>query len=306
MIQITDVDAGLELFKTLGSDIRLRIIKVLMEEGAMNMNELAGRLGITNGALTPHVHRLEAAHLINISSSDTGHGNQKICSVRRERILIDFAVPEKENDVFTTELQVGRYTGYNVYPTCGLATREAVIGEVDDVRYFDHPDRFNAEILWFTQGYVEYTVPNLIPNHSVITQLALSMELSSEAPGIDNDWPSEISFEINGENIGVWTSPGDFGDVPGIFTPDWWPRNWNQYGLLKLLVINEAGTYLDGLKISDVTTQTLRLTDRSSIRFRLTAGETNGHYGGLTLFGSAFGNYSQGIIADIHYRAAEE
>ena len=65
----------------------------------------------------------------------------------------------------------------------------------------------------------------------------------------------------------MWTSPGDFGDVHGMFTPQWWPQNWNQYGLLKLLVINDYGTYIDGLKISDVST--LASPDYSSdIRLR--------------------------------------
>ena len=36
-----------------------------------------------------------------------------------------------------------------------MATSSFVIGELDDVRYFDHPDRFNADIMWFTKGYVD-------------------------------------------------------------------------------------------------------------------------------------------------------
>ena len=43
--------------------------------------------------------------------------------------------------------------------------------------------------------------------------------------------------------VGTWLSPGDFGDSRGLFTPDWWFPNWNQYGLLKLLVINKKGTF---------------------------------------------------------------
>ena len=50
------------------------------------------------------------------------------------------------------------------------------------------------------------------------------MELSSEAPGVNSNWPSDISFCLNDESIGIWTSPGDFGDVRGIFTPDWWMK----------------------------------------------------------------------------------
>ena len=56
---------------------------------------------------------------------------------------------------------------------------------------------------------------------------------------------TDISFYLNDVCIGTWTSPGDFGDVRGIFTPDWWFPNWNQYGLLKMLVINKKGTFID-------------------------------------------------------------
>ena len=107
---------------------------------------------------------------------------------------------------------------------------------MDDPRYFEHPDRYNADILWFTRGYVEYAIPNFIPASKKITQITISAELSSEAPGTNNDWPSDISFYLNDIHIGDWTSPGDFGDVKGLLTPDWWYANWNQYGLLKQLV----------------------------------------------------------------------
>ena len=129
----------------------------------------------------------------------------------------------------------------------------------------------------------------------------MSMELSSEAPGINNDWPSDISFYLNDVCIGQWTSPGDFGDVRGIFTPDWWYSNWNQYGLLKLLVINRKGTFIDGLQISDVTIDSFHLDSRSNIRFRLGVEESAANVGGLTIFGKSFGNYGQDIKVNINY-----
>ena len=58
MLHIKSLDEGLELFKALGSDIRVEIIKILLNENAMNMNELASRLNITNGALTSHIKKL--------------------------------------------------------------------------------------------------------------------------------------------------------------------------------------------------------------------------------------------------------
>ena len=47
-------------------------------------------------------------------------------------------------------------------------------------------DSYNADILWFTRGYVEYAIPNFIPASKKITQITISAELSSEAPGTNN------------------------------------------------------------------------------------------------------------------------
>lgn len=50
MLHIKNLDEGLSIFKALGSEIRVKIIKILLENHGMSMNELASRLNITNGA----------------------------------------------------------------------------------------------------------------------------------------------------------------------------------------------------------------------------------------------------------------
>ncbi|MCR4851088.1 MAG: winged helix-turn-helix transcriptional regulator [Lachnospiraceae bacterium] len=301
MLHITSLNDGLEIFKALGSDVRVQILNTLLENGHMSMNQLATQLNITNGALTGHIKKLEDTGLISISNDSTRHGNQKICSVKEDKLLIDFEQPVDYSNTFSTQIKVGQFTSHKVYPTCGMATSKSLIGELDDIRYFDHPDRFRADIVWFTKGFVEYTIPNLIPRNNRISQIAVSMELSSEAPGINEDWPSDVSFYINDTYVGMWTLPGDYGDVRGMFTPDWWLPNWNQYGLIKLFVINRNGTFIDGLKISDVSTSTLNLDYTSIIRLKLAVEEDAEHVGGLTLFGKTFGNYDQDIDVNISY-----
>lgn len=70
----------------------------------------------------------------------------------------------------------------------------------------------------------------------------------------------------------------------------------NQYGLLKFLIINEKGTYIDGnTKISDVTVDQLGICYQSKIDFRISSPETARQPGGLSLFGRGFGNYDQDI-----------
>lgn len=301
MLHIKSLDEGLNIFKALGSDIRIEIIKLLLENKNMNMNELASKLNITNGALTSHIKKLEDCGIVIISSESTGHGNQKICTVHLDKILIELDSDEKFENIYETNISVGHYSDYEIYPTCGLASSSTLIGQVDDPRYFAHPSRFDANILWFTHGYVEYVIPNLIPASQKIDQIAISVELSSEAPGSNDNWPSDIYFHINDTCIGSWTSPGDFGDRKGIFNPDWWYPGWNQYGLLKLLVVNREGTFIDGLKISDLTIQEFQLDYKSTIRFKFEVPDTSKHVGGLTIFGKNFGNYNQDMNVRIHY-----
>lgn len=307
MLHVKNLDEGLEVFKALGSELRINIIKLLQENHEMNMNELATSLGITNGALTSHIKKLEESGIIQVMTERGGHGNQKICKVAVDKIVVDVESEETEEDqnIYNTEVKVGHYSDYNVYPTCGLATSKAIVGEVDDPRYFSHPDRINAGILWFTKGYIEYMIPNLLPSATKIDQITVSLEISSEAPGINNDWPSDISIFLNDVKIGTWTSPGDYGDVQGIFTPDWWFPNWNQYGLLKMIVINKKGTFVDGLKISDVTINQFNLDYKSTVRFKFEIEEDAKNIGGITIFGSEFGNYNQDIKLRIAYSPME-
>lgn len=307
MLHVKNLDEGLEVFKALGSELRINIIKLLQENHEMNMNELATSLGITNGALTSHIKKLEESGIIQVITERGGHGNQKICKVAVDKIVVDVESEETEEDqnIYNTEVKVGHYSDYNVYPTCGLATSKAIVGEVDDPRYFSHPDRINAGILWFTKGYIEYMIPNLLPSATKIDQITVSLEISSEAPGINNDWPSDISIFLNDVKIGTWTSPGDYGDVQGIFTPDWWFPNWNQYGLLKMIVINKKGTFVDGLKISNVTINQFNLDYKSTVRFKFEIEEDAKNIGGITIFGSEFGNYNQDIKVRIAYSPME-
>lgn len=306
MLHIKSLNEGLDVFKALGSEIRVEIIKILLENNGMNMNELASSLNITNGALTSHIKKLEDCGIVTVSSEAAGHGNQKKCSVHLDKILIDIDNRDETKNVYNTSLKIGHFSDYDIFPTCGLASSTALIGEVDDTRYFAHQDRYNADILWFSKGYVEYIIPNFIPFSQKIDQITISAELSSEAPGINDNWPSDIYFYLNDICLGSWTSPGDFGDVKGIFTPEWWFPNWNQYGLLKLLVINKNGTFIDGLQISNITIRDFNLDYKSTIKLKLAVPDEADHIGGMTIFGKSFGNYNQDINIRIHYSPLSE
>lgn len=133
-----------------------------------------------------------------------------------------------------------------------------------------------------------------------LEQIDISMEISSEFPFSNDVWPSDITFTLNGTELGTWTSPGDFADTRGKLNPSWWPSNLNQYGLLKTLRVTHHGTYMDGDLLSQVSISDLNKTAETwEIRIEVKPDAEN--VGGVTLFGKKFGNHDQDINFKAYY-----
>ncbi|MDP4095999.1 helix-turn-helix domain-containing protein [Paenibacillus sp. P96] len=293
-------DKSLPVYEALASEVRLNIIRLLADT-PMNIRELAEALGLSSAIMTMHVKKLEKAALITTKMLPGRGGVQKVCSLAVDSIHITMPPHERDNRQFhQTEISVGHYTDVDIEPTCGLATVEKIIGEFDEPRYFLDSERVNAKILWFGRGHIEYKIPNFLLASQKPGELEITMELSSEAPSTNDNWPSDISFYLNDVKLGVWTSPGDFGDNRGKYTPSWWPDNINQYGLLKRLRVTPEGTYMDGNRISDVTLDEVVIAQKQW-KFRIAVTEDAKHIGGVTLFGTGFGNYNQDIVFRLYY-----
>lgn len=113
--------------------------------------------------------------------------------------------------------------------------------------------------------------------------------------------PSDITLSVNGVETGIWTSQGDFGGVRGRLTPEWWPIEQTQYGVLKRWRITMDGTYVDGEKISEVSLDNINLEANPHICMRLEVKEDARNVGGINLFGKRFGNYNQDLVMRTHY-----
>lgn len=294
MIHITDIESGINVFKALDSKIRIEILDLLLKHKSMNMNELSSKLKLSNAAVTMHIKIMEDCGIINVQSASGKHGTQKLCSIKEDKIIIDLLRNEQVRNFYQADIGIGHYSSYQVFPTCGLASKDKFIGEFDDPRYFAAPERINADILWFAKGYIEYRIPNYIKPDQTIEEIQISMEICSEAPGYCENWPSDIYFHFNDVKLGYWTCPGDFGDRRGLLNPVWWPDH-SQYGKLKLLSINKEGTFLEGYKLSDINLEALNLSYTSDFILKLSVPEDAKNVGGLTLFGKSFGNYNQDI-----------
>ncbi|HEY8423986.1 MAG TPA: winged helix-turn-helix transcriptional regulator [Clostridia bacterium] len=300
-MRVTNIDECLSICSALSSQVRVDIIKLLLKNKSMNLDNLAKILGLTNGAITAHVKKLMDAGLINVTTSSGVRGSQKLCSLAVDKIIIDVVSNEIKSNSYDFEVDVGHYSDYEVYPTCGIATKDGIIGEFDDPRYFSYPERFNAGLLWFSEGFVEYKIPNALKPNQKAVELQFSFEIASEALGSSPQYPSDIYFSVNGIELGYWTSPGEFNDRPGIVSPSWWYKNLGQYGRFKMLIINKDGTFIDGLPIGSTTIDDLNICHNSNITFRISAPKKAANKGGVTLFGKTFGDYPNGIKIKLIY-----
>lgn len=302
MIHITSAERGVALFEAMNSQIRLDILKILKENGKSNLKQIAETLGITGGAVTAHIRKLHEAGLINIHSESGVRGSQKMCSLAVTKLIIDlFDDADYPANVYTFDIGIGLYSDYKVFPTCGLVSDTSIIGVLDEPRYFSYPERVDACLLWFSRGYVTYQFPNSLNASERCVELQISMELAAEAPGCTMHYPSDISFKLNGMDLGYFTVPGEFNDRRGIFTPAWWFENLGQYGQLKLLTVNAHGCFIDGLKISSLTIDDLNIHPHSEITFTIEASDDVVNKGGVNIFGKGFGDYDSGITFKMFY-----
>jgi len=296
------VDQFVELAKALSSDIRVEIFKQIQRR-PLNVNEISEMFNLPPSTATVNIRKLEEAGLIQTRLVPGTRGTQKICSSLYDRLVVDVTPDQGEKLVNHIDLQVpiGQYVDCQMKPTCGLAGADGLIGYLDDPRSFFEPQRMEAQLLWFRQGYVEYRLPNRIPYDSVLTALEISAELCSEAPGHHPDWPSDITLWVNGVEVGTWLCPGDFGGERGLLTPEWWETGHSQYGLLKKWRVTPEGTCLDGMPLSAVTLAQLGVDRTDSFSVRIGVKEDAANVGGVNLFGQGFGNYDQDLVVRFSY-----
>ncbi len=260
------------VLRSLASPARIDILRLLSAKGPMNVNEISAALSLPQSTVATSVLALEEAALIETRTVKARKGHQKICSARYDEIAIRFDLESEApvDDVIEVAMPIGLYTSCAVEAPCGLCSAEGIIGLLDVPNFFLDPKRMQAGLIWFRRGYVEYKFPNnaRILNET-IDAIDFTMELSSEVPGTNPDWPSDITLWVNNVAIGTWTSPGDFGDKRGLFTPRWWKLEGSQYGKLKTWTVSDRGAFIDGERVSDVTLADLDIEGHHSIRLRI-------------------------------------
>ncbi|MDF2834463.1 MAG: ArsR family transcriptional regulator [Paenibacillus sp.] len=286
---------NIKFLECFSSPTRVRIIELLGTE-PMNIKSLSEALDIKSPIVTRHIHMLEEAGIVRSESVAGKRGMQKICHLELSHATLRFRrnPAQMERSRYFVSLPVGAYSSFDVKPSCGMASVTNMIGMCDDPRYFADPEHAHARVLWFGTGYVEYRIPNYMVNNEKPDSLEISLEICSETPCTVDHLPTDIVFQINGAVIGTWTYPGNFGSERGIYTPEWWYKNIH-HGLMKTIRITPQGSFIDGVKVSNVAIGDLSLSYDKELLFRISCSATARNCGGVTLFGKGFGNYNQDI-----------
>jgi predicted transcriptional regulator len=303
---VVDPEEGIEVLRALASPVRIKMLKLLHTNGALNINDIAAMLDLPQSTTSSNIQILEDAGLIRTETQRARKGNQKICHTCFDEVLVMFKDDSRalSGNTIEVSMPIGLYTSCEVSAPCGLCSVEGIVGLLDVPNTFLDPDRMRAGLIWFTRGFLEYQFPNNAKlANGEIESMEFSMELSSEVPGTSADWPSDITVSVNGIDVGTWTSPGDFGDKRGVYTPDWWKLKGSQYGKLKNWRITQDGTFVDGIKISPVSLRELDLENHRSIRLKIGVNDDAKHPGGINIFGRGFGNYDQDIVLRLNTKA---
>ncbi len=208
---------------------------------------------------------------------------------------LDLAPPpvvcETKKEQLSFEMPIGLYTDAYYENRYGIVLENGRM--LNDIFA---PERINAYIFWVDRGYAEYEFPCSFFKEKRVTELYFTLEICAEAPQYRNDWKSDITFSVNGKELGTYTSPSDFGGKRGKLNPAWWSDDFTQYGQLVKVAVTKHGSYINGMRVSDVTLDKLGMNDTAKCTFRVENKRSADNAGGFNLFSKRFGDYEQDII----------
>lgn len=297
-----DIDTICKISHALAAPMRVQILHSILKQ-SKNLSDIATELKLPLSSVARHIEILADAQIIYVDYQPGLKGHTKYCSqaIRKYTISLESNILGESNQTeYTVEVPIGLYSHCHIKAPCGINSKEGTLGEFDDPSVFFLPERKDAQLLWFNQGFISYNFPSPKKLRFTPQSISFSFELCSETVYYNNTWPSDITVSINGIEVLTITSEGDFGGRRGKFTPDYWPITSTQFGVLKTVTINQVGVHLNNslvhkkIKIDD-----LHLFDGNAISFSLGIKEDALHKGGINLFGEHFGDHPQAIIMKI-------
>ena len=297
------------LGRALSSPVRIQMIRLVNKKN-MLASEIAAELHLPLSSTIFHLNILEEAGIIKKSFSTKGKGTLHWYTYVTNIAMIRFrnsngySKPESRAP-YVHQINIGEYIDAEFSKQCGIATDEKQIMSQDPHNAFV-AGRQDAQIIW-SEGYgsLLYAIPNNYAQQGKLNEIKISLEICSEAPGFNSDYPSDITFSINGIEICTFVSPGDYGDRYGKFTPSWWYPESTKYGTLTNISIRSNGVFLNEKLVNkSISLDNLRLQESNKTTFGIEVKKNAHHPGGFNIFGSKFGDYDQHIIFTATYKQA--
>ncbi len=294
-----------KLATALNSLTRRKILR-LVSKNSYSIMQLAEILNVSVSNITFHIKFLKAADLVEVIPNPNKRGNEKLVSQGLSSVNLDFkSILNFETQEYVQKIPIGSYTDYEIYPPCGLVNEDGLIHMHDNPHVFASPLRTSAKLIAFSKGYIEYSIPAFEFFNKIIESFTFSIELCSECPNYNNNWKSDITFWLNGVEICTYRSLGDYGDRRGKYSIENWPANSTQYGMLKKIRVDNAGTYIDGNLVSPVKLCDLNLSETDIIPLRIGIKPNARYIGGINIFGHKCGDTEDDIVVHICYHLPE-
>lgn len=292
--------------RALSSPIRLEILSMLNKRNYI-MNEIANELNLQPSSTAFHLKILEDAGLITVNTSTKYKGTLKHYSYSVRDLMIRLRPTAEQHNFsltpITYSIKIGEFSDANFNLYSGFASESKLLVENHPNLMFGK-ERFQAEYIYnIRDGFVKYTIPNEYAKNNPLSEIQFSMEISSETIGYNEDFPSDITFSINGVELCTWTCPGSYGDKYGIYTPAWWYPESAKYGLLTTIKIKEKGVFVnEELFNRNIGLSNLDLPKGIYTELKIEVKQNAKHCGGFCLFGENFGNYNQAINFTAFYK----
>lgn len=277
----------------LANETRLKMLMAL-NKNTYSITELAKHLDVPTSIIVFHMKVLEKVNLIKVLPTPQKSKSTLYLSKLSNTILFSFEKNVKvdnELEILEFDMPIGNYVSIN---------EKTPIGGFNETQFvsLDEPystQRFSLQNLYVGRNaYIEYLFPSL--NNNTLSELYFSLEICAESPNYNNNYYSDITFWINDVELLTFTSPADFGGRRGILNPSWLPESISQYGQLITISINRLGTYLNGVKVNNLTLENIKLNNSKSLKFSFGNKKGCQHNGGFNIYGKNAGDHPQNIV----------
>lgn len=288
--------------KALESIDRIKMMD-LVSKKQYTLSQLSKELDLSPSSVAFHLKILMDAGLIETESLPNKK-NVRYTYTRSPSLLINLRKVTEyrdENEPYRVSIPIGQYSDIQLDEECGLSSEKSLITINKNDLFLK--ERADAQLIWSSNAcFVEYNTSNIYAFKNKVQSISFAFEICSEAYGYNSDYPSDITLSINGIELCVFRSKGDFGDRYGRYTPSWWFDESTKYGVLVNLLVNERGVFLNEDLVNEkIKVPDLKLDQGNKTVLRIEVKKDAINCGGFNLFGEKFGDYAQNIELLIKY-----